>query len=356
MSGDVYFNRNTQDDNPEPEYTARTVSSYLERVDIKPEDDGEKDDRPGDFGGTIKKKKHIALKIICVILGLIVVLSAALCITVSAVLKDYEPEALAKNEYVADNSLLTSSSVYNILLMGIDSKDVENTSRSDAMILMSIDSHNMQVKLTSFMRDSYVSIPGYGWAKLNAACTWGGPQLVVDTIEYNFGIDIDAYCKIGYEMLITLVDGIGGITVPEISDVESRALSILKVNIEPGLNIHLDGNEALQYCRIRKGQSDFNRTERQRETITIIIKKCLRTNPVKLVKVMKSIVGEVKCSLSKAGIMRLAMKTLPCLLGDIRSGRVPADGTWYNDTRNSQAVLIVDTEKNREYLKEFIYG
>lgn len=367
MSGDVYFNQNRQDESSVSQYSPKIAESYLERIDTSveteekdvflPEETSEKPKNSNKGKNNKKKdKKRTAIKVLCIILGIILLLSLIGGITLGVILKDYESETLEDNAYVDESDLMHSAGVYNILLMGIDAENVESTSRSDSMILMSINTRKMQIKLTSFMRDTYVDIPGYYGAKLNAACTYGGPQLVIDTIEYNFGIRIDAYCKIGYEMLVTLVDGIGGITVPEITDIESAAMAIEGADVAPGTDVHLDGNEALQYCRIRKGQSDFNRTERQRETISIIVKKCLSTNPFKLIKIMKEIVGEVQCSVSKAGMIRLAFKVLPCLLRDLESGRVPADGTWSNAYRNGQAVLLVDFDANKEYLEEFIYG
>ncbi len=307
-----------------------------------------------------KKKKSIAIKtaigIICgfIVLGLVVGVGASAIIL--RVLSDYNVNQMSENSYVDDSQLLSSESVYNVLLMGIDTLNTENSSRSDAMILLSVDTKHHKLKLTSFLRDSYVEIPGHGSAKLNAACVYGGPQLVCDTIEYNFGIKIDDYAKIGYDIFIEIIDTVGGVIIPEIDEVEARALAKEGFSVSPGKNIKLDGHQALLYCRIRSGQNDFYRTERQREVITQVIKAAKGTNPMTLVDTAKRIVSNMECSIEQSQLIPLAMKAATCLTNDIEQFRVPADDTWYNDTINSQAVLVLDFEQNKNKLNEFIYN
>lgn len=302
-----------------------------------------------------KKKKHIALKIFIVLLALILLLTGTAVAAVFYVTSDYQPTALASNGYAGESSLMSSPGVTNILLMGIDNKNVNTATRSDSMILLSIDTIHGKIKLTSFMRDMYVTVPGYGDTKLTHACFYEGPQLTVDTIELNFGIRIDAYIKIGYELFVDLVNGVGGITVSEIDDTESWALSLEGVYLDPGTNIHLNGVQALQYCRIRKGQNDFARTERQREAITLIIKKALKTNPVKLLQLAKSLCSRMECSIGKTEMIAMAMRALPCIFGDIEQQQIPADGTWSNATRDGMAVLLVDKDANKQVLRNYIY-
>lgn len=304
-------------------------------------------------GPAPRRKKRVFLKVLCVILALVIAVSASAAGLAFYVTRDYESEEFTHNSDVS--SLMQSPGVTNILLMGIDTADVNASNRSDSMILLSVDSVHSTLKLTSFMRDMYVDVPGYGYTKLTHACAWGGPQLTVDTIENNFNIRIDGYVKIGYDIFKELVDGVDGITIPEIDEVESKALAKEKVYIEPGLDIHLNGNEALQYCRIRKGQTDFARTQRQREVISLIIKKAMRTNPAKLLSLGASVISQVNSSLSRKDIAAAAIKILPCLAGEIKQQQIPADGTWWNETVSGMAVLRVHFDENIEILKEFIY-
>lgn len=306
--------------------------------------------------GPKRKKKSGFGRFVRAALCVLLALAVLVCGASAYVVTGYQPKTMQGNAYVSDAELLSQPAVYNLLLMGIDMQSTAGSSRSDSMILLSIDNVHCKLKMTSFMRDSYVTIPGHGDAKLNAACTYGGPQLVCDTIEYNFGIRIDGYVKMGYEILMDLVDGIGGITIPEVDAVEAAALAAEGYNAPIGADVKMNGLEALHYCRIRKGQDDFHRTERQREVLGIIIKKAMVTNPVKLAILGRKLIAKTECSVSHAELFTLVFRTLPCLIGGTASARIPQDGTWFDDTRSGQAVLVVNFEENTAYLEEFIYG
>ena len=303
-----------------------------------------------------RKKKAGFRRFVRAVLCLLLVGALLLAGASAYVISGYAPQKMAGNAYVDEAALLFSPTVYNLLLMGIDTQNTADSSRSDSMILLSVDNVHMKLKLTSFMRDSYVTIPGHGDEKLNAACTYGGPQLVCDTIEYNFGVRIDGYAKIGYEVLTELVDGVGGITIPEVDAVEAAALRDEGCDVAIGTNVKMNGFQTLQYCRIRRGQDDFYRTERQREVIGQIIKKALVTNPVRLALLGRKVLAKTECSVSRAELFTLAFRGLPCLIGGTASARVPQDGTWYDDMRNGQAVLVVNMGENTAFLREFIYG
>ncbi len=313
----------------------------------------------GDVKKTSAKKKHSKGKtFLTVVLAVIILLFGCGAGAVGFILKDYKNAEFSDNMYIAEDKLKSSSKVTNILLMGIDTESTEASTRSDAMILMSIDSKSHKIKLTSFLRDMYITVPGHGETKLTHACSYtgGGPQLTCDSIELNFGIKIDGYAKIGYDIFRDIIAAVGGITVSEIDATESKALAQEGVNIEPGTNIHLDSTQALAYCRIRNGQSDFQRTERQREVIMLVMSKMARTNPFKLIKLAHSIASKVSCSVPKSKLIGLALKALPCLLRSPEQTQIPADDTWEYGTRDGMSVVLVNLEKNKKFLSEWIYG
>ncbi|MBR3975139.1 MAG: LCP family protein [Clostridia bacterium] len=351
MANDIYFNKNKNT----ASYTNH--DGFVEKLEgTPPPSDKAENGKPKKAKKNKTKKKHRVLrKLVAAVLCMIIVISAGIIALSGLIFRNYTPEPLAPNEYVDSSELMSSMGVTNILLMGVDNKNTNKSTRSDSMILLSFDTVHGEVKLTSFMRDMYVYVPGYYNTKLTHACQYGGPQLTVDTIEYNFSIDIDGYVKIGYELLIELVDALGGVTVAEISEVESKALKKEGVSIEPGTDVHLDGNEALQYCRIRKGQSDFQRTERQREVLTELINTAIKTSPTKLISIATSLIEKVDSNISKDEFMSLGFKALRCFTGGVDQLQIPADGTWSNATKNSMAVLVVDFEANKNILDRFIY-
>ena len=346
MANDIYFNSPAGGDAPFEEIPAAASPGAGRAAD------GQYNAAKGRRRKKKKRKKHRFLKFICVLLILAVLVSGGTLY--GYVLRDYRAAPLAENAYV-NGGLLHDKRVHNILLMGVDTMSTSDSTRSDAMILLSLDAVHGSVKLTTFMRDMYVTIPGHGDTKLTHACMYAGPQLTVDTIEMNFGVDIDAYVKIGYDVFIELVDGVGGITVAEIDGTESWALAEENVYIEPGTNIHLNGEQAIKYVRIRHGQSDFARTERQREAITLILGQARKTNPLTLLRLARKIAGEVESSVPRAEFALLALRALRCVFHTPEQQQIPADGTWSDATRGGMAVLLVDFEANRKILKNFIY-
>ncbi len=308
-----------------------------------------------------KKKKHTGRKIFGIFIALLLVLTvgvgAAGVGVYSYVLQNYTSTALAKNEYISDSELKSDSAVTNILLMSVDNENTSDNTRSDSMILLSIDTKHNKLKVTSFLRDMYVTVPGHGETKLTHACAYsdGGPQLTCDTIELNFGVKIDAYAKIGYDVFRTVIDDVGGITIPEIDETESKALKKEGVEVEPGTNIHLNGWCALKYCRIRKGQTDFERTERQRRTISLVLQQMKTLSPKELIKLVKDVADKIECSIPKNELLSIGLKALPCLANDMEQTHIPTDGAWEYGTRDGMSVVLVNLEKNKEYLEEFVY-
>lgn len=226
------------------------------------------------------------------------------------------------------------------------------------MILFSIDTKNHKIKLTSFLRDSYVYIPSKGYnTKLNAAYNYGGAQLLLDTIEYNFAIKVDEYVKVDYEAFIDLVDLLGGITIHDVTAAEAKYMreQVNSKKFKEGTN-HIGGRAAMWYCRIRYLDNDFRRTERQRKVLSAIIDKATKTNPFKLVEIVEEILPNISTNIDRNSLLSLGMGALIYMHYDIQQQQVPADGTWSNAMINGQAVLKMDFDKNKSIIKEFIYG
>lgn len=302
-----------------------------------------------------RKKKRGLIKTIAVML-IAVFLFASVFIFVFAAASGYTRNDLESNEYVSAFDLKSSPLVSNILLMGVDGS-AESSSRSDSMILVSVDYKHMKIKLTSFLRDSWVEIPSKSKkAKLNAACTYGGPQLVIDTIEYNFGVDIDHYVMVDFEMFTNIIDSLGGIDV-EVTEKEAKFINrTTRHTVDYGESVHLNGAEALVYCRIRKLDSDYMRTYRQRKVISALIGQAKTAGAGRLISTMQDVFPMIQTDMSAAEITGLAYKGgFGILAFDIEQNRVPTDEHMYPDTINGQWVEVVDIEATKDYLQEYIY-
>ena len=302
-----------------------------------------------------KKKKHRFFKSLLSVI-LVVFLFVSTFIFVFAAASGYTRNDLERNKYISSVDLKSSPLVSNILLLGVDGS-AESSSRSDSMILVSIDFVHAKIKLTSFLRDSWVEIPSKGKkAKLNAACSYGGPQLVVDTIEYNFGVNIDHYIMVDFEMFTNIIDALGGVDV-EVTKKESKFINkTTRHTVDYGESVHLNGAEALVYCRIRKLDSDYMRTYRQRKVITALIGQAKTAGIDKLLSAVKDVFPLIQTDMSATEITGLAYKGGVSILAfEIEQNRVPSDEHMYADTINGQWVEVVDIDAAKEYLQEYIY-
>lgn len=306
---------------------------------------------------TANKAKNIFRAIIAVILAAVI---GAGCFVGNAMGKvTYDDKR--KNQYVSRSDLARSSSVTNILLLGVDARNPKDdtASRSDSMMLISIDKAHNCIKMVSFLRDTWVYIPCIDKKqRLNAACQYDGYNGVVDTIEYNFGIDIDGYVVADFEMFKVLVDSIGGVEV-EVSEKEAKEVTSHKgrygnVKLDAG-KYKLTGEQALAYCRIRKIDTDFMRAYRQRTVMQAILKSVKSANPIKLVSMASKAAPYIETNLSKAKIISSGLKALPCI-SDMAEVRVPFDGTWQYATIGGASVITIDVDKNKEQLKDLIYN
>ena len=302
-----------------------------------------------------KKKKHRFLKSVAIFL-IGIFLFTSVFIFMFAALSGYTRNDLERNEYISSFELKNSPFVSNLLFLGVDGK-AESSSRSDSMILVSVDFAHMKIKLTSFLRDSWVEIPSKGKkAKLNSACSSGGPQLVVDTLEYNFGVDIDHYVMVDFDMFTQIIDSLGGVTV-EVTKKEAKFINnTTRQTVESGENVTLNGEEALVYCRIRKLDSDFMRTYRQRKVISALINQAKSAGIPALIETMNKVFPLIQTDMSALEITELAYKAgIGIAAFDIEQNRIPIDEHMETGTKNGQWVEIVDIEAASEYLKDYIY-
>ena len=156
----------------------------------------------------------------------------------------------------------------NIAIFGLDSRDNSfSNSRSDCIIIVSINKKTNDVKLTSVYRDTYVDIEGYGLDKITHAYAYGGPELAINTLNKNLDLNITEFVTVNFDTVETIVDSIGGITLT-ITDSEAS-----QIGFSSGGTYTLDGKEALAYSRIRKIDSDYQRTERMRTVVVSVFNR-----------------------------------------------------------------------------------
>lgn len=254
---------------------------------------------------------------------------------------------------------------FTVLFIGMDTSG--KAGRSDVMMLARIDPDAGRVRLVSFLRDLYVTIPGHGKDRLNAAYFYGGEALLMQTLEENFGVSIDHTVTAHFPTLVSAVDLLGGVEA-DITESERQQLNkILEdYNRQVGLAADdglletagehlLNGRQALSYCRIRKIDSDFQRTGRQQQVMESAAEQLKAMNLLELMNLAVTLLDEVESDLTLADLAALA-PLLGCDTLDIRGAHVPFDGTYADETIDGMMVLTPDLSTNRSQLKRFLEG
>ena len=259
-----------------------------------------------------------------------------------------------------------TSNIKNILLIGQDKREGQSRQRSDSMILATLDKEQKTISLTSFMRDLYVAIPGYSSTRLNAAYAYGGMDLLDETLNQNFGVEIDGNVEVDFEVFQVLVDKVGGIdlelTKAEADYICGRDQSVLYPqtprtdwNLQEGMN-HLDGEQALIHARNRSiGNSDYRRTERQQEVLMAAFEKVKDLSAFSIAGLVKDVLPLITTDLSFTEIIGYAMDVMSIGTGNIATYRIPEDGAYTPQTISGMQVLVPDLEQNRKYLQQVLY-
>ena len=254
----------------------------------------------------------------------------------------------------------------NILLIGVDTIREETNGRSDAMILVRADPEGGEARMVSFLRDLYVAIPGVGKTRLNAAYYYGGEQLLKETLQRNFGVEIDRTVTVYFSMLAELVDQLGGVEI----DVSPRELAQLNnilndYNDSYGLSggqvdqaglQRLNGKQALCYSRIRKIDSDFQRTSRQQAVIAAMLRQAQTLDRWQLFWLALQNLPRVRTDLSLGDIAQLLPLVTNAQQLELQTARVPFDGAYADETINGMMVLTPNLERNRAKLHAFLNG
>ena len=254
--------------------------------------------------------------------------------------------------------------ITNVLLIGVDARDLDEPCRSDSMIIATIDNNNKKVKLTSLFRDTLVDIPGHGEAKLNSAYMLGGPELLMETVKETYNISIDKYIIINFWGFEAIVDYIGGIEV----DVKDYQLEELNKYIgestggndcpveEAGIQT-LNGKQALSYARIRYNVGDeYERTDRQREVIFKVIEKLQNTKPSKYLGIMNTMLEYIRTNIDPLEALNMAYTIYKFPSLEVQQLQMPL--VALSETRNYKdlgSVFLMDRLQNASILYNFIY-
>lgn len=270
------------------------------------------------------------------------------------------------SENIDDPRMWYNDNIINILLIGCDKGSQSRYyPRADSIIILSINKLNSTIKMVSLSRATYVSIPGYGNARINAAHAYGGPNLLIKTIEQNYKIRIDKYISIDFDGFIKAIDTLGGVDI-EMTEQEVNALkgTMQQNGITPSGagKYHLNGNTALEYSRLRGIDNDRNRTARQRNVLMAIFEKFKKMYTTesysslisKSLDYLDAVLPLVSTNFTKSEIIRQASSYAGYLRWPVTEALIPKVAVPLTNI-NGTEVLILNWATVKNDIHEILY-
>ncbi|WP_295084002.1 LCP family protein [Ruminococcus sp.] len=364
-SGGYYPPPSAPADAPQPQTQHKTADNKKSKQ-IQPEEHGKNKKQ--------KKRRHksplkrIIGRIIRFILVLFLLVFGVYSCTSVCLIRKINHEPSENRSHYADS--IGRGHVRNILVIGTDGRTANERGRSDSMILVSLNSSTNEIIMTSFMRDCYVEIPDNGWDKLNHAYAYGGADLLMDTIEYNFDVRIDDYVSVDFISFVSVVDAVGGIDI-DVSDAEAEQINIILISevngimgddpnadlLSGGGKLHLNGKQALSYSRIRNvGNNDFERTERQRRVMSLIIAKLKTFRPSIFKNLASDVIPDVTTNMTGMNMYLLSLR-VPFAIGyKTKQLQIPAEGTYSSMDTDAGNVLQIDMAENQKIIDREVFS
>ena len=268
----------------------------------------------------------------------------------------------------------------NVLLLGTDERNTNESARSDTMIICSVNKNTGEVKLTSIMRDLAVDFKDLGknsgTYRINSANYFGGPEYAIKTVNELFDMNIQYYVSVNFFGFQEIAHALGGITADitqgeleeinkhvwlahkaaENSGMDDSHIPLVEL-LEYGENTKLDGRQTLAYARIRKLDNDYARANRQKETLGKLAAQLKQKSPAEILMLMGNFSKYVKTNMEFNEAASIAMKVLQGDMNNIEGFRLPVERTYEAKTINEKAMLYdCDWEANARELYTFIYG
>ncbi len=238
--------------------------------------------------------------------------------------------------------------IENIALFGVDA-EIGQRGRSDSIMIVTVDKNSKKIKISSIIRDSYVSIPDRGMDKVNHAYAFGGPELALRTLNSNFHLDIRDFATVNFTTLPKIIDIIGGVSV-DITNAEAGQIGL------PGAGTYnLSGAQALTYSRIRYIDSDFVRAERQRTVIEAIIKKMLNSPVTSYPGILSKVLPLVTTNMKSNDILGLAGSVVTNGIRTIEQNRFPQEELSSGQKIKGVYYYVFNREQTIHNMGKYIY-
>lgn len=278
-----------------------------------------------------------------------------------------EPDKLEIHQEVQENA--TMKGYMNIALFGVDAEtesQLYKSSRSDSIMVASINMDTGDIKLVSVYRDTYLNIGTDEYRKCNAAYSFGGAEQAVKMLNMNLDLDITDFVTVGYAGLSEVINGLGGVYI-DVDSEELKHINNYQIGIAEVLKCDynkvtdtgyqlLDGLQATAYCRIRyTAGDDFKRASRQREVLMAIEEQAKKADAATLVKVFNEVIGDIYTSIDSETILEL--------IGNIANYQIVDQGGFPEESMRTvgnigakgSSVVPLDLEANVVWLHQFLF-
>ncbi|MCR5327688.1 MAG: LCP family protein [Saccharofermentans sp.] len=344
-------------------------------------------------GGDIKKK-HLKLRIIigtiAALLGVVVGIvcfffwykdyllsritynTTASNAVITIVNEHGETVALSDVTETTQYEVIQSEPIKNFLLIGIDSRSKNyNESgtgeRADVIVVMSIDSNQGTIKLLSIARDSYAFFPGYSTPhKINAAMSYGGPDLLQATVEGSLRIKIDGYAYVNFSHMAQIIDAVGGVYVNMTSSeayYANQHITAIYGNSAAFINstgegTWVNGIQAVAYARVRyTGNGDYERMERQIEVLRSLMTQYMKLSAIDKMAVMDDVFAAIVTNIPKEDIEKYALDFLPSLSNaEMQYLQLPIEGCFNAGIYGDEWSMRVNWNALIPYVQLYFYG
>ncbi len=290
------------------------------------------------------------LKIVGIVLLLIILtLVIAALIYGKSLLNKINYEDVTRDQIEINEGVEEYLSEYrNIAILGLDARDnTFSNSRSDCIIIVSINNNTKDVKFVSVYRDTYLQIDGYGFDKITHAYAYNKAPLAISSINKNLDLDITEYVTINFDSVTSIVDAIGGIQIT-VTDAEAKNIP----GLTTGGTYNLTGAQALAYGRIRKIDSDYARTERMRNVLEKVFEKAKKMDVAKLNSLVNELLPKVSTNITQNEIVKMIPK--------IKDYNVVSSIGWPYEVRGITTdrwyAVPVTLEQNVKKLHEDLFG
>ncbi|EGC68882.1 LCP family protein [Enterococcus casseliflavus] len=297
-----------------------------------------------------KKRKHPVLRIVVRVLLVLFAYSLIAFLVGQQVARS--DAAFSTTDEETFNGTAAANGARNILLIGSDSREGE-AGRADTIMVLQLDGPSKQPKLLSFMRDTLVTIPGYGENKINAAYAFGGADLVRQTLAENFGLETNYYAKVDFRSFEKVIDTLfpSGVAINAEKDMSKN----LEVAIKQGQQ-QMNGLELLQYARFRMDEEgDFGRVRRQQQVMDAIFSEM--KNPLAILKLPYAagkVLGYASTNLPMSFLLKNTF-SIARGAGGVDSLTVPVADSWqYGSSASAGSVLVVNLETNQQAIRNFL--